>query len=331
MKRVFWALTFLLCLASLGQVGAVLCQDEVTVSQGEPFFDLRLGLQNTGWVSYEAYAVADGDAKDWVSPNRVTFGLIEPGQTKTETYMLMIPRDASPGRYILSWNFYGYSGSYRKLLFSQTLTITVVPARKPLSLLPIWVLVSIGIAVPLWYWTRRRAGTQGTKPSRPFTSQKLKRMAVSLVVVSTFFLGIFYASWQVAFVPTIMVDFKVETIAMTRSNVLTTYAYPIRTIAVTTISVRTHKEEDELLAITIRSTVTQTYQYQTTFWSTESVATAFSFETTGYQTLSQTYPTLWIILAIAFVGVSAFILLRIMRVEAEAHVKKPPPSTPANS
>jgi len=312
MKRAFWVVMSLLCLVFFGQARTVLCQDQITAGQGEKVTNLQIGLRNTGWLSYDAYAEAGGDAGSWVSPSTIWFGVIQPSETKAATYTLTIPKDASLGTYYVYWRFYARSGSYTQYLFGYTVTVTVVlSSRSPAKLLPLWLFVGIVTLSPLWYWTRRKG------VSKRIIDRKLRRIVMNLVIVGALFSGVFYVSWQIPLVPIVLTDSKVETSAIIRSSVFTTGILTVQTLVTTEASSTTRavKGEDEIIVVSVtrRSTVTISYQIDATTWSTQCVAITSSFETTGRQTLSQTYPTLWPMLAIALAGVFAFILTRIKK------------------
>jgi len=225
----------LFCLVFLGQAITVLCQDQITAGQGETIWNLQIGLKNTGWISYEAYAEAGGDAGDWVFPTTIRFGLIQLGETKTATYTLIIPKDASLGTYYVYWRFYAYSGSYRQHLFTSTVRVTVVLGRNPAKLLPLWLFVAIVTLSPLWYWTRRRAVSEG------IIGRKLVRIAVNLAIVGTLFSGVFYVSWQVPLVPIVIAGSKVETTVIIRSNVVTMGTHMVQTLVTTEASSTTQR------------------------------------------------------------------------------------------
>jgi len=312
MRRLLWVIVFLLFLVFSSQARTALCQDQITVGQGETIWNLQIWVKNTGWVSYEAYAEAYGDAAYWVSPSTIQFGLILPGVTKTATYTLIVPNDAPPGTYHILWRFYARSGSYTQYLSSYTITVTVVLSSKsPARLMPLWLFVGIVTLSPLWYWTRGKG-----VPDR-IIRWKLGRIVMNLVIVGTLFSGVFYVSFQAPLVPIVLTDTKVVTTVIARTNVATMGTHTVHTLTTTEASSTTRivKGEDEIIvtSITRRSIVTSSYQIETTSWSTQSVAITSSFETTGRQTLSQTYPILWPMLATALTGVFAFILVRIKK------------------
>lgn len=68
----------------------------------------------------------------------------------------------SLGTYELIWTFYArallaeFVGLQAQYLFGSTVEITVVAARDPVRLLPIWAVVCTAAIAPLWYWTRKR-------------------------------------------------------------------------------------------------------------------------------------------------------------------------------
>jgi len=310
MKRLLWVVVSLLSLVFFSQAKTALCQDQITAGQGETIWNLQIGLKNIGWVSYEAYAEAGGDAGSWVSPSTIWFGVIQPGETKTATYTLIIPKGAPLGTYYVYWSFYARSGSYTQYLSRYTVAVTVVlSSRSPAKLLPLWLLVGIVTLSPLWYWTRRKS------VSERIIGRRLRRLIMSLAIVGTLFSGIFYVSWRIPLIPIVITDSKVETSVIIRSNVLTMSTHTVQTLMTTEASstTRTVKGEDEIIVVSItrRSIVTSSYQIETTAWSTQSVAITSSFETTKHQTLSQMYPMLSLMLAMALAGISAFILVRI--------------------
>lgn len=156
MKWIVRSMLFVTCLVLFAQAEVALCQDQITASRGETVSNLQLGLQNTGLIGYEAYADAHGDAASWCVPMRLLFGYVGPGETKSATYRLIIPRDVSPDTYYLFWDCYARSGSYTKHLFSSTVRITVVAAmRDPVLLLPLWAVVCAAALAPLWHWTKK--------------------------------------------------------------------------------------------------------------------------------------------------------------------------------
>jgi hypothetical protein len=161
MKWIVRFLLFASCLLLFVQAEVAFCHlDQITVSLGETI-SLQLGLQNTGWtipIGYEFYADPSGDAASWCVPMRVSFGCVMPGETKWATYRLMVPRDVSLGTYDLFWTFYARTlvGWQTQYLFSSTVEITVVAARDPVRLLPIWAIVCTAAIAPLWYWARKR-------------------------------------------------------------------------------------------------------------------------------------------------------------------------------
>jgi hypothetical protein len=157
MKSIVRSLLFLSCLLLFAQAEVAVCQDQIIVGRGETI-SLQLGLQNTGGVGYESYAVPGGDAASWCVPMRVSFGYMLPGEKRWATYRLMVPRDVLPGIYDLFWTFYATDlvGWQTQYLFSSTVEITVVAARDPVRLLPIWAVVCTAAIAPLWHWTRKR-------------------------------------------------------------------------------------------------------------------------------------------------------------------------------
>lgn len=312
MKQAFWTVAFLLSLVFVGQARTVLCQDEVTARQGERILNLQIGLQNTGWISYNAYAETSGDTKDWVTPTYVSFGSIQPGETKTATYTLMVPRDASPGAYVLYWKFYGYSGSYTKYLFMQTLIIKVVPAGNPLSLLPLWVLVCIGIVVPLWYWTRKKTAQREVLPEIVAKAQLgLRRVALYFLVTGILFSGVFYATSRIPIMPVGMFEYRTDTTTLTQSMIVTTDTRWVESIATTITSTTTHRDEEFVVLRTIQSTTTRSSQIQVTIWSTETATSTHSYEVTQYQSFSQRHPTLWLVTILLFVLFSTILIAKI--------------------
>ena len=103
MKWILRILAIGSCLLLFGQVRIAVCQDQITAGAGETIQDLPLGLQNTGWSSYSAYAEAYGETASWCSPSMVDFGYIMPGQAKRVTYSLTIPSSISSGTYYVQW------------------------------------------------------------------------------------------------------------------------------------------------------------------------------------------------------------------------------------
>jgi hypothetical protein len=162
MKWMARSLLFVSCLLFFVQTEVAFCQDQITVSLGETISNLQLGLENTGSIGYDAYADPGGGAASWCVPMRVSFGYVWPGEKKWATYKLMVPRDVSLGTYELIWTFYarafmaGPAGFQEQYLFRSTVEITVVAARDPIRLLPIWAVVCTAAIAPLWYWTRKR-------------------------------------------------------------------------------------------------------------------------------------------------------------------------------
>lgn len=119
---------------------------EITAYPGQTITDNELGFENIGMVTFDnVYAVASGEAADWVSPTTIHFGTVHPGEEIWKTYTIKVPEDAIIGQdYSLVWEYYseeGYEGSIHN-------TIHVISE----FLIPWWVwvvLILVLVVIPI--------------------------------------------------------------------------------------------------------------------------------------------------------------------------------------
>lgn len=76
----------------------------LTAAQGEELSEYLTFTNNNDDTLY-AWADASGDASSWVTPWRIDFGAIAPGQRSSRYYTLKVPEYISPGYYELIWTY----------------------------------------------------------------------------------------------------------------------------------------------------------------------------------------------------------------------------------
>lgn len=100
----------------------------VVMSLGDTRDDFYLTINNTGQVTFNAAARANGTAAAWVTPAAVDFGPLAPGQSKTidRAFTLTVPTNATLGDYTLDWTFYAYNNTAYQDLFVRGYVIRLV-------------------------------------------------------------------------------------------------------------------------------------------------------------------------------------------------------------
>lgn len=86
--------------------------EEINAYPGQTITGNKLGFENIGMVTFDnVYAVASGEAADWVSPTTIYFGTVHPGEEVWKTYTITVPEDAIIGQdYSLIWECYSEEG-----------------------------------------------------------------------------------------------------------------------------------------------------------------------------------------------------------------------------
>jgi len=77
----------------------------LTVTPGEELSEYLTFTNNDAYDTLYAWAEASGDASSWVTPWRVEFGAVAPGETGTGYYAIRVPEYTSSGYYELIWKY----------------------------------------------------------------------------------------------------------------------------------------------------------------------------------------------------------------------------------